>query len=183
MTEQLAPQLTAEEAIARIAADIRAYPQRPSKLEEHLRLYSELVDREEIRALWAERYAATEEPLKRRKLPDDPAPVFILAATQPPAEPKRKPEPEEEPAPIDEPAEQDEPDEQGAQEERTNLPLRWATARNDNRALFANRAERVRSCSRSKLSACGDACRAGVGNPSRTIRTSLRCAIGERPET
>jgi hypothetical protein len=52
MTEQLAPQLTAEEAIQRIAADIRAYPQRPSKLEEHIRLYSELVDREEIKALW-----------------------------------------------------------------------------------------------------------------------------------
>ena len=99
--------------------------------EEHLRLYSELVDPEEIKALWAERYAATEWPLKRRKLPDDPGPQvvsFILPATQPSAEPKRKPEPVDEPAPLDEPEpEEDEPEEQeeseeAAQEGRVMLP-------------------------------------------------------------
>src|SRR5215472_16154993 len=99
MIEQVAPRLTGDEAIRRIAADIQAYPRRPSKLEEHLRLYSGVLDPEEIKALWTERYNATEWPLKRRKLPDDPAPVFILPVTQPPAEPKGKPEPED--APID----------------------------------------------------------------------------------
>ena len=125
MTEQLAPRITADEAIQRIAADIQAYPRKPSRLEEHLRLYSGVLDPEEIKALWTERYEATEWPLKRRKLPDDPAPVFILPATQPAAEPKRKPEPVEEPAPLGETAEQDEPEgeeQAAAQEERTNLP-------------------------------------------------------------
>src|SRR5262252_7520953 len=116
MTEQLAPRITADEAIRRVAEDIQAYPRRPTKLEEHLRLYSGVLDPEEIKALWTERYNATEWPLKRRKLPDDPAPkaeVFILPATQPPAEPKRKPEPED--APLDEPEpEQDEPEEEEA---------------------------------------------------------------------
>src|SRR5215469_13871639 len=123
MTEQLAPRITADEAIQRIATDIQAYPRRPSKLEEHLRLYSGVLDPEEIKALWTERYNATEWPLKRRKLPDDPAPVFILPVTQPPAEPKPEAELEEEPAQIAEP-EQDEPEkEETAQgEERTNLP-------------------------------------------------------------
>src|SRR5215472_5883225 len=116
MTEQLAPRITADEAIQRIAADIQAYPRRPTKLEEHLRLYSGVLDPEEIKALWTERYAATEWPLRRRKLPDDPEPVFILPATQPPAEPKRKPEPEEEPAPIDEPEPEEEEEEEAAQE-------------------------------------------------------------------
>ena len=81
MTEQLAPRITADEAIRRIAADIQAYPRRPSKLEEHLRLYSGVLDPEEIKALWVERYAATEWPLRRRKLPDDPAPSAARLAT------------------------------------------------------------------------------------------------------
>jgi hypothetical protein len=57
---EVQPKLTADEAIQRIAADIRAYPQALDRSEEHIRLYSlrdALIPREEIEALWAERYA------------------------------------------------------------------------------------------------------------------------------
>jgi hypothetical protein len=48
--------------------------------------------------------AVVEAPLKRRKLPPDPVPVFISPAPQPAAEPEPKHAPVEEPAPSDEPA-------------------------------------------------------------------------------
>jgi hypothetical protein len=58
MTEHLSPKLIAEEEASRIiVAEIRAYPQGGDKREEHLRLFGELLPREEIEALWAERYA------------------------------------------------------------------------------------------------------------------------------
>ena len=58
MTELRSPQLTAEEASRRIAADIRAYPQSgPDKREEHLRLFGALLSREDIEGAWADRYA------------------------------------------------------------------------------------------------------------------------------
>ena len=69
MTELRAPQLTADEAIRRIAADIKAYPQGGDKREEHLRLYSTLVPPEEIEALWAERYAEVERQAKAEAAP------------------------------------------------------------------------------------------------------------------
>src|SRR5215471_9465830 len=57
MTEQLSLQLSAEEASRRIVADVRAYPYKgPDKRKEHLRLFGELIAREEIEALWADRY-------------------------------------------------------------------------------------------------------------------------------
>jgi hypothetical protein len=46
-----APQLTAEQASRIIAADIRAYPQRVDKREEHLRLFDGLLSREDIEGL------------------------------------------------------------------------------------------------------------------------------------
>jgi hypothetical protein len=57
MTEQLKTKLTAEEASRIIAADLKAYPKDgPDKLGEHLRLFSEVLPRGEIEALWEERY-------------------------------------------------------------------------------------------------------------------------------
>jgi hypothetical protein len=57
MTEQLSPQLTAEEASRRIAADIRAYPHKgPDKREEHHRLFDELLSHDDIDGAWADRY-------------------------------------------------------------------------------------------------------------------------------
>jgi hypothetical protein len=97
------------------------------------------VGRETVLRIWQEAIARAAAPkvevFKRRKLPDDPAPaadvarkaapVFISPATQPAAEPKRKPEPEGEPAPVDEaePAQQEPEEEEGeAAQQQTNLP-------------------------------------------------------------
>ena len=57
MSELHATQVTAEEASRRIAADIRAYPPGPDKREEHLRLYSGVLSRDDIEGAWADRYA------------------------------------------------------------------------------------------------------------------------------
>ena len=51
--------------------------------------------------------------------------------------------------------------------------LRWAPARNDNRADVADRAEGDRCCSSAELSACGDAGRAGLGHPCGPVRAAL----------
>lgn len=45
-----------------------------------------------------------------------------MPATQPPAEPKRKPEPEEEPAPLDEPDEPEQPEEEEQEDAQVMLP-------------------------------------------------------------
>src|SRR5215472_6005292 len=58
MTELHAPQLTAEQASRRIAADIRAYPDNgPDKREEHIREFGGLIAVEDIEGAWADRYA------------------------------------------------------------------------------------------------------------------------------
>jgi hypothetical protein len=114
MSEQLSPQLTAEQASRVIAADIRAYPQSgPDKLGEHLRLFGALLSHEDIEGAWADRYAeialAGQGKLAdlssrlaglrpkieeaKRKLAE-PAPLrrfsgpvlFLVPATQPPAD-------------------------------------------------------------------------------------------------
>src|SRR5215472_5326701 len=58
MTELHAPQLTAEQASRRIAADIRAYPDNgPDKREQHIREFGGLIAVDDIEGAWADRYA------------------------------------------------------------------------------------------------------------------------------
>ena len=88
MTELHAPNLTADEAIQRIAADIRAHPPGQNKREEHIRLYGDLVAPDEINALWAERYAEIARAQGRRWPPQRQS--LILPAPQLRAEEKPK---------------------------------------------------------------------------------------------
>jgi putative DNA primase/helicase len=115
MTEQLKSKLTAEEASRIIAADLQAYPQNGvDKLEEHLRLFGEVLPRAEIIALWKE----VRRPKPQNGGPQNgwrrnlPAPkkkawvvetVFSVPAVQPKEESKPQYTPPPEPEPEAEP--------------------------------------------------------------------------------
>jgi len=101
MTELHAPQLTAEQAIRIIIADIRAYPQNgPDKREKHIGDFGGLVAIEEINVLWAERYAELRKAkpnvvgfrrfAKKEQSSANSAESFSVPATQPPADAEGK---------------------------------------------------------------------------------------------
>jgi hypothetical protein len=114
MSEQRASQPTAEQASRIIAADIKAYPQGMDKREEHLRLFGALLPRDEIEALWAERYAEVTKQAKpsvqaqkfeRREFSQEQIDrwqaerdgSFFSSAAQPKADPEPENTPDEEP--------------------------------------------------------------------------------------
>jgi len=126
MSEQRATQPTAEQASRIIVADIKAYPQGGDKLEEHLRLFGVLLPRDEIEALWAERYAEVERQAKaapkfeRREFTQEQ--IDRWQAERGGSFFGPRPQPEAAPEPEDTPEEEAEPEPKAAPEPHAALP-------------------------------------------------------------